>query len=45
MRSDVFDEANLVEHHDLWDKGDRLQPETEAPHELPRRPARVDDGC
>lgn len=39
MRGDVFNEANLVEHYDLRDKCDCLEPQTEAPHELPRRPS------
>lgn len=39
VRSDVFDEADLVKHHDLWDKCDCFQPETVAPHKLPSRPA------
>ena len=45
VRRDVFDEPDLVEHDDLWDEGDCLEPETEAPYEFPRRPARVDDCC
>ena len=43
MRSNVFDESDLVEHHDLRDESDSFKPQTVAPHELPRGPATVDD--
>ena len=43
VRGDVFDEPDLVEHDDLGNERDGLEPETEAPDELPRRPARVYD--
>ena len=43
MRSDVFDESDLVEHHDLRDEGHCLEPQTVAPHELPGGPAAIDD--
>ena len=39
VRGDVFDEADLVEHHYLRDECDGLKPETEAPHEFPGRPS------
>lgn len=39
VRGDVFDEADLVEHHYLRDECDCLEPETEAPHEFPGRPS------
>ena len=45
VRGDVFNEANLVEHHDLRDKCDSLEPQTEAPHELPCGPSRVNYHC
>ena len=39
VRGDVFDEADLVEHHYLRDECDGLEPETEAPHKFPGRPS------
>ncbi len=39
MRGYVLNQSNLVQHHDLRDEGDGLEPKTVAPHELPSRPA------
>ena len=39
VRGDVFDEADLVEHHYLRDECDGFEPETEAPNEFPGRPS------
>lgn len=41
VAGDVLDEADLVEHDDLGDEGDRLQPQRVAPYELPRVPTAV----
>lgn len=45
MRGNVLNESDLVQHHDLWDEGDGLEPEGVAPHELPGRPPAIDDQC
>ena len=36
MRSDVLDKSDFIEHNDLWNKGQRLKPESVAPCKLPR---------
>ena len=41
MRGDVFDQSDFVEHYYLRYKCDCLEPQTEAPHEFPRGPARI----
>ena len=45
MRGDVLDDPNFVQHPDLRDEGNRLEPQTETPGHLPRRPAGVDNAC
>jgi hypothetical protein len=39
---DVFDESDFVEHHNLWDEGNWLKPETVTPHKFPALIASVD---
>lgn len=39
----VLDDAHLVEHDDLGDEGDRLEPDREGPEPGPGRPPRVQD--
>ncbi len=43
MRGNVLDESDLIEHNNLRDECDGLEPETIAPHELPARPTAVDN--
>jgi hypothetical protein len=43
VRGNVLNESDLVQHHDLGDEGDGLEPEGVAPHELPGRPPAIDD--
>ena len=43
VRGDVFNDANFVQHPDLGDEGNGLEPETETPGHLPGRPAGVHD--
>ena len=39
VRCYVLDESDFIEHHDLRDESDGLEPETVAPGELPSRPS------
>ena len=43
MRGDVLNDSDFVQHPDLRNEGNCLEPQAEAPGHLPGRPARVDD--
>ena len=43
MRGDILDQSDFVEHHDLRNECDWLQPEGVAPCEFPGAPPAVDD--
>lgn len=43
MGGNVLNESDLIQHHDLGDKGDGFEPEGVAPHELPGRPPTIND--
>ena len=43
MRCDVLHNSNLIEHPDLRDEGEGLEPQGETPSQFPRRPARIDN--
>eukprot|EP00354_Favella_ehrenbergii_P003926 CAMPEP_0170457202 /NCGR_PEP_ID=MMETSP0123-20130129/4576_1 /TAXON_ID=182087 /ORGANISM="Favella ehrenbergii, Strain Fehren 1" /LENGTH=184 /DNA_ID=CAMNT_0010720923 /DNA_START=394 /DNA_END=947 /DNA_ORIENTATION=+ len=43
VTGEVFNNTHLVQHDDLGDEGDGLEPERVAPHEGPGAPARIQD--
>ena len=45
MRSQVLHHPHFVQHHNLGHESDRLEPQREAPRELPRREAGVEHAC